>query len=117
MGLSVKKIWLWFKLIVILLIAVYVTLFFSQNGKHSTPIWLFINVEPTLSLNVIVLVTAAASLVVFYTIRKVGSVLHEMNKLRQADQTRDRERRMEELAKQVEKKLQMSQTPPRESGK
>ncbi|MDD4889909.1 MAG: hypothetical protein PHU85_08245 [Phycisphaerae bacterium] len=106
MGLTMKKVWLWTKLIVILLVVAWVALFFWKNSDNTTPLWLFFDASwPKVSLDIIIPITAIVSVLVFYVVRKVVGVLGEMSKVRAAEQAAARERRMADLTRDMEKKL------------
>lgn len=117
MSLGLKKFWLWTKLAAIVLVVAWVTLFFAFNRNHKANVWVFFGVETAepISLDVILPITALASIIVFYVVRKVVSVLAEIGKLRQAEQAQAREQRMKDLARQMEEKLKTSSSsgPPK----
>jgi uncharacterized membrane protein len=107
MNVRLKKIWLWTKLVVIILVAVWVTLFFAFNAGTPVKVWLFPGVDSAYhSLDVIIPITAAVTLFMWFIFRGIGKVLSDMNKLHQAEQARDHEKRMSDLARQMEQKLQ-----------
>lgn len=97
MQLGLRKAWLWAKLVVIILVVAWVTLFFVKNANNRTNVWLFFwgSPEGPVSLDVIVPVTAIVAVVVFYIVRKVTGVLQQISQVREAEKVRDREQRME----------------------
>jgi hypothetical protein len=114
MNVGLKKIWLWGKLTVIILVAIWVTLFFTFNADKGVRVWLFPFVTPSEhSIDVIIPITAIVTLFVWFLFRGIGAVLGEMNKLHQAEQARDHEKRMADLAQQMEQKLK---SPGEETG-
>jgi K+-sensing histidine kinase KdpD len=119
MGQGLKKFWLYTKLAVIILVVAWVTLFFVKNSGESSQVnvWVFpfVHVFDKVSLAIIVPVTAIVSIVVFYIIRKITGVLHQLTRMREADRTREHEKKMEDLARQVEQKLSSAE-PPKPSG-
>ncbi len=113
MGQPFKKAWLWTKLGVIVLVVVYVTLFFVFNRGHKADVWLFPWVAfRDVSLDWIVPVTAVAAILAFYIVRKITGVLHQLSEMREADKVRQRDKKMEDLARQVEKKLSSGEGGP-----
>ena len=115
---AIKKVWIWTKLVLIFLVVVWVVLFLSKNWSQPDPtkhkpiyIWLFFGWHyADVPLTLILLITALVSVVVFYLVRKVVAVLHELGEVRKADKARARDQKLDQLTRQVEGKL--SSTPP-----
>jgi uncharacterized integral membrane protein len=105
MAQRMKKAWIWTKLSFILLVIVWVVLFLAFNWKEEVEVWLIFWVSfDRVPLTVVLLVTAIASVAVFWVIRKVAGVIHEYTEVRDKDKSLQREKKMEELAKRVESK-------------
>ena len=114
MNMGLKKIWLWTKLVVIILVAIWVTLFFVKNSGTTVEVWLFPFVPAHAhSMDVIIPITMIVTLFAWFIFRGIGKVLSEMNKVHQAEQARDHEKRMADLAQQMEQKLK---SPGEETG-
>ena len=107
MNLGLKKVWLWAKLIVIVLVVVWVTLFFVKNAGNKADVWVFpwIETQQPISLDVIVPITAIVSVLVYYVVRKIAGVWSQLTRVHEAEQARDRDKKMQDLARQVERKM------------
>lgn len=102
---GLKKAWLWTKLAFIVLVVAWVVLFFVFNRASTvTPyVWVFFGTQFEAPVNLLVPVTALAAIVIFSVIRKIHGVLRELTQVRQADQAKEREQKMEDLVRQVDK--------------
>lgn len=107
MGEKLKKIWLLAKLFFICLVAAWIVLFFYLNAGTHVDVWVFFGAKPVASLSIVVLVTAIVTLFVYFVARKVSGVLRQLKEVRSAEQTRQRDKKLEDLARQIEQK----QTP------
>ena len=97
MGLSVKKVWLWTKMVVIIALVTWIVLFLVQNKGTNVDIWLFFGSRPNLPLIVILPVTALASIIGFSVFRKVSGVLTQLRQVRESEKTAERERQLKDL--------------------
>ncbi len=113
MGRSLKKVWLWTKLVVVIILVAWVILFFVFNSGNRPRIWLIFGAEPEVSLDVIIPITALATLVIYYVISKIRGMLHQLRVVHQEDKAREREMKMEALARQVEQKMSTPEPPTR----
>ena len=106
---TVRKVWLWFKLVVVLLVVTWVTLFFVFNRNYTTPVWVFpisgLNGDHQTSLDLIIPITAVLSVAGFYSVRMVVKLWHQVTDMRSAQRQSEQQRKMENLARQVEQKL------------
>ncbi len=116
MALSIRKVWLWIKLIVIILVVAWVTLFFVKNADNKANVWLFfwVSTSEPISLDIIVPITAVVSVLVYYVVRKIAGVWGQLSQVRESEKARDQEKRMHDLARQVEQKLSPGQTAGKE---
>lgn len=122
---NIKKAWIWTKLAAIILVVAWVALFLAFNWKHKVDLWLIFGVSygesnvmgDGLPLSLIIMVTVVASILVFYVVRKITDVMHELSETRRKDREKEQSKRMETLAKQVENKLGTSGPKDKQSEK
>ncbi|MCG3179191.1 MAG: hypothetical protein BIFFINMI_01524 [Phycisphaerae bacterium] len=109
---GLKKAWIWTKLGLIILVIAWVVLFLAKNWGKDVEVWLFFFAgRPSGPLSLVLLITAVLSIIAFWIIKKVVGVLHEFSEIREKDKTREREKKMEDLAKRVESRTPLADTP------